>query len=260
MASEPSSKKARTTLSYTLVYWPGMPGRGEFVRLALEATATPYTDLCNGSKPDAGPVFAALKADTDPIFAPPILKVAGEGKDGAELVLYQTPNILLYLGEKLGLVGSDETDKWAVNAYALTALDLNNEAHDTHHPIANMLYYEDQKDEALKKAKDFREVRIPKFFSFFERVLKYNESTGQGKYLVGGKLTYADTTVWHVLNGVQFAFPKEVEARKTDYPLLFGTFYPAVEEQEHLKEYLASERRLPYSQGIFRHYPELDRQ
>ncbi|KAF2817007.1 glutathione S-transferase [Mytilinidion resinicola] len=258
--SEPSAKKARTTPPYTLVYWPTLPGRGEFVRLVLEATATPYTDICNGPKPDHGPVMDALNSDTNPAFAPPLLKVAGEGKDGAELVLYQTPNILLYLGEKLGLAGSEEGDKWAVNAYALTALDLNNEAHDTHHPIANILYYEDQKEEALKKAKNVREIRIPKFFSFFERVLKSNEKAGQGKHLVGEKLTYADTTLWHVLNGLQHAFPKEIEARKPDYPLLFDTFYPAVEEQEHLKRYLASERRLPYGQGIFRHYPELDRQ
>jgi glutathione S-transferase len=91
-------------------------------------------------------------------------------------------------------------------------------------------------------------------------VLKSNESAGHGKHLVGEKLTFADTTVWHVLDGLQFAFPKEVEARKADYPLLFETFFPSVKEQEHLRAYLASERRLPYSQGVFRHYAELDRQ
>lgn len=145
-------------------------------------------------------------------------------------------------------------------SHTLTALDLNNEAHDTHHPIASQLYYEDQKEEALKKAKDFREARIPKFFGYFERVLKGNEEKGQGKYLVGDKLSYADTTVWHVLNGLKFAFPKELEAREKDYPLLFGTFYPSVQKHGRLEEYLASDRRKPYSMGIFRHYPELDRQ
>jgi glutathione S-transferase len=127
MSSEPTPKKPRTTPLYTLIYWPTIPGRGEFIRLALEATATPYADICNTPKPDAGPVLAALKSETDLVFAPPLLKVAGEGKDDAELVLYQTPNILLYLGEKLGLAGADEGEKWAVNALALVALDLNNE-------------------------------------------------------------------------------------------------------------------------------------
>lgn len=91
-------------------------------------------------------------------------------------------------------------DKWHVNELALTALDLSNETHDTHHPIAGIKYYEEQKEEALKRATDFRENRIPKFFGYFERVLKGNES-GEGRYLVGGKLTYADTTLWHVLDG-----------------------------------------------------------
>jgi glutathione S-transferase len=136
---------------------------------------------------------------------------------------------------------------------------LNNEVHDTHHPIASQQYYEDQKAESLKKSKDFRETRIPKFFGFFERVLKGNEA-GQGKFLVGDKLSYADTTVWQVLNGLKFAFPKELEARAKEYPTLFATFYPSVQEQTRLKDYLASTRRMPYSQGIFRHYPELDRQ
>lgn len=195
-----------------------------------------------------------------PVFAPPALRIPGEGKNGKALLLYQTPSILTYLGDKLGLAGDDEAEKAWILSHTLTALDLNNEAHDTHHPIAVSAYYEDQKEESLKKAKDFREARIPKFLGFFERVLKGNEKDGQGKYLVGGKLSYADTTVWHVLSGLQFAFPKEMEARKKDYPLLSQTFYPSVQEQSGLKEYLASDRRKPFGMGVFRHYEELDRQ
>lgn len=123
-------------------------------------------------------------------------------------------------------------------------------------------YYEDQKDEALKKAEDVRTNRFPKFFSYFERVLAHNKANGngQGKYLVGEKLTYADTTVWQVLDGCFFAFPNEMKARKKDFPGLLQGFYENVKEENGLKEYLASERRLPYSEGVFRHYPELDRQ
>lgn len=182
----------------------------------------------------------------------------GEGKDGAPLVIYQTPAILSYLGDKLGLAGEDEAEKVTILSHTLTALDLNNEAHDTHHPIASSKYYEDQKDEALKKATDFRENRIPKFFGFFERVLKANEA-GEGKFLVGGKLSFADTTLWHVLSGLEFAFPNEINATKKDYPLLFGSFYENVVQTKGIKDYLESKRRLPFSMGIFRHYPELDR-
>ncbi len=195
-----------------------------------------------------------------PLFAPPALRVPGEGKDGKSFVLYQTPSILSYLGDKLGLAGEDECEKAWILSHTLTALDMNNEAHDTHHPVATGDYYEAQKDEALRKAKDFREARIPKFLGFFERVLKANKDKGEGKYLVGTKLSYADTTLWHVLTGLDFAFPKEMEATKENYELLYGTFFGNIKENARLKEYLGSERRKPFSNGIFRHYPELDRQ
>jgi glutathione S-transferase len=261
-----STKRTRTNPPYELLYWPSIPGRGEFVRLALEATGTSYTDTSNASKDGIQSVLGVISAESTgdadgnpPVFAPPALRVPGEGKNGKTLVLYQTPSILAYLGDKLGLAGEDEAEKQWIMSHTLVALDLNNETHDTHHPIAVSLYYEDQKDEALKKAKDFREARIPKFLGFFERVLKSNEA-GQGKFLVGSKLSYADTTLFQVLNGLQFAFPKELEARNKEFPTLFETFYPSVKKQNGLKEYLASDRRMPYSEGVFRHYPELDRQ
>lgn len=260
-----ATKKARTQPPYELIYWPSIPGRGEFVRLAFEATGTSYTDTANATKDGVQVVLGLISVentgDADgnpPAFAPPALRVPGEGKDGKSLLIYQTPSILAYLGDKLGLAGEDEAEKHWIMSHALTALDLNNETHDTHHPIASQLYYEDQKDEALKKAKDFREHRIPKFFGFFERVLKGNKA-GQGRFLVGSKLSYADTTLWQVINGLKFAFPKELEARAKEFPTLFDTFYPSVEAHSGLKEYLASDRRMAYSQGVFRHYPELDR-
>lgn len=144
--------------------------------------------------------------------------------------------------------------------HTLTALDCNNEAHDTHHPIAVSDYYEAQKEESLKKAKVFREHRIPKFLGYFERLLTGNKDQGGGRYLVWDKLSFADTTVWQVLSGLEFAFPRELEARKKDYPTLFETFHPSVQAEHGLKEYLASNRRLPFSMGVYRHYPELDRQ
>jgi glutathione S-transferase len=129
-----------------------------------------------------------------------MLKVAGAGKDSRALLINQTSNILLYLGPILDLCGDDDVDKLHVNELTLTALDLNNEAHDTHHPVAVGEYYEDQKEEALRKSIDFRKNRIPKFFGYFERVLTGNEASN-GKYLVGNKLTYADTTLWQVVDG-----------------------------------------------------------
>lgn len=266
MSQPSSSKKQRTLPTYELLYHPGIPGRGEFIRLAFEATGTAYKDIANESKEGYSTVQKICmntglesEADNPPVFSPPALRVPGGGKDGEASIISQTPNILLYLGEKLGLVPEDEAGRMYVNQLTLTALDLNNEIHDSHHPLAVMKYYEDQKDAALVKAQDLRENRFPKFLSYFQRQLQWNSKAGGGKYLVGEKLSYADLTIWQVLDGMQFAFPKELEVRKKEYEDLFK-FYDGLKEEKGLKEYLGSERRLPYSMGIFRHYPELDRQ
>jgi glutathione S-transferase len=206
--SEPEPKRQRKDEpSYVLLYHPGIPGRGEYVRLAFEAAGVAYSDPANESKSGSKEVYESCSPDSTgiegnpPPFSPPMLKVPGAGKSGKTLLISQTPNILLYLGPILGLAGEDEVDKLYVNELALTALDLSNETHDTHHPVAVSAYYEEQKEESLRKSTEFREKRVPKFFGYFERVLKGNEDLGGGKYLVGGQLTYADTTLWQVLDG-----------------------------------------------------------
>lgn len=192
--------------SYELLYHPGTPGRGEYIRLAFEITHTPYTDVSNASPSGPSTVYSILSqksTDADgnpPIFAPPALRVPGAGKAGKTLLLSQTSNILLYLGPKLGLVSEDAVERLWVNQMALTALDWSDEAHGVHHPVASGLYYEDQKEEAARKAKDVRENRVPKFLAYFEGVLGGNEGGG-GRCLVGEGVTYADTTFWQVLDG-----------------------------------------------------------
>jgi glutathione S-transferase len=260
------------TPTYELLYWPTIPGRGEFIRLIFEASGTSYVDVCNapssdGPKAGVKPLLDLINpkstGDADgnlPVLAPPAIKVPGEGKDGKDLVICQTPNVVLYLAGRVGLEPEGEVERLGARQLMFAALDLTNEAHDTHHPLAVSKAYEEQKDAALMKAGEFRNHRIPKFFGYFERVLKGNEGKGHGKYMVGDKLSFADTTVWQAVDGVSYAFPKEVEARKGEFPLLFTKFVPSVREERGLKEYLASDRRKPYSHGIFRHYPELDRQ
>lgn len=155
--SAPEAKRQRTDPQYELLYHPGIPGRGEFIRLAFQASGVPYSDPANDNPPDKsgangygiaqGVCSQESTGDKDgnpPVFSPPALRIPGAGKSGADLVIHQTPNILLYLGPKLGLVGEEEQDLYYVNQLALTALDLNNEAHDTHHPIAVMEYYESE--------------------------------------------------------------------------------------------------------------------
>lgn len=257
--SAPASKRQKTS-PYELLYWPTIPGRGEHIRLCFEETGTPYEDVCNADKAGMKELTSLISdkntgdKTNPPPLAPPILR-------HGDLTLSQTPNILLYLAPKLGLAGpeGDENAIYYINGLALTALDgLSNEAHDTHHPVAVLAYYEEQKEEAKKKSKDYVENRIPKFLGYFERVLRGEASEG-GKWMYGGQLTYADLVFWQCLDGVTFAFPKTVErARESGkYDRVFE-LYERIKGRENMKNYLTSDRRKEYSMGIYRHYPELD--
>jgi glutathione S-transferase len=254
------SSKRQKPAPYELVYWGGIPGRGENVRMAFEATGTPFKDVCveanNDQKAVLEQISTSNKGDdiNPPPLAPPILR-------HGDMLISQTPNILLYLGTRLGLAPDADDDGYGyyhVNALTLTALDgLSNEAHDTHHPISSGSYYEDQQEESVKKAADYRDVRLPKFLEYFERVLSGPASGGE--YLYGGRLTYADLVLYQCLNGVSYAFPKCIQKTKDSgkYSKVWA-LYDRVEGHEKIKAYLASERRQKYGMGIYRQYPELD--
>lgn len=260
MATRSSKRQKTEDQTFHLIYWPGIPGRGEHIRLALEQAGADYTDTAqseDGMKAVTGQTSKENTGDAlnPPPLAPPILK-------HGDYTISQTPNILLYLGPKLGLtpdIDADPVGIYHVNSLTLTALDgLSNEPHDTHHPIAVMDYYEDQKDEAKKKASDYRQNRLPKFLGFFERVLTGEASKG-GEYLYGGQLTYADLVLFQTVDGVSFAFPKCVSKLKESgkYDKVFA-LYNRVKGLDKISVYLSSDRRQKYSMGIYRHYPELD--
>ncbi|KAF8543646.1 glutathione S-transferase [Trichophaea hybrida] len=235
-----------SSAKYHLTYWPGIPGRGEYVRLALEEAGAEYDDTPGG----AGEVLELLKPDFDtganpPKFAPPVLRCG-------DLQLSQTLNILLFLGPRLGLAPEGDS-RYHVNEIAITALDLSDEAHNVHHPVGVGLYYEDQRPEAARSAQQFCKERIPKFFGYFNRVLEKN---GTG-WLVGDKLTYADLFVFHVVDGIKYSFPKAAERTLKKLEKL-QEHYERVKSRPRIKAYLESERRQKYSMGLFRHYLELD--
>ena len=241
-------------MAYELHYWPTIQGRGEFVRLALEAAGAAYLDVARG---DGGmDAMAAYLEGGDverPPFACPFLV------DGRRVVA-QTAAILLYLGPKLKLVPSGEADRLWVHQVQLTLADLVAEAHDTHHPIASGLYYEDQKAEALRRAEDFRRQRLPKFLGWCEAVLERNAGNAERDVprMVGGRLTYADLSLFQVVEGLLYAFPKATRRVLRRTPLV-AALHAGVPRHKRLAAYLASERRIPFNQqGIFRRYPELD--
>ncbi|OWV84359.1 glutathione S-transferase [Rhizobium sp. R635] len=238
-------------MAYELYYWDGIQGRGEFVRLALEEAGADYIDVAREPGRGTGAMLAIMKSESEPHipFAPPFLK------DG-DLIIPHVANILFYLGPKLGLTPENERLRYVANGLQLTVTDFVAEVHDTHHPIDTSLYYEDQKQEAKARSAAFIRERIPKFLGYFERVLRQNpEGTN---HLVGGALTYVDLSLFQVIEGLSYAFPKAIAKRRAEYPGLLA-LHGAVAKRPNIARYLASPRRLAFNEeGIFRHYPELD--
>lgn len=241
-------------MKYELYYWPHIPGRGEFVRLALEEGGADYVDVARKPEAEGGgrpPVQRMLEpaADGRTPYAPPILKAG-------KLLISQTANILLYLGPRLKLAPKDEAGKLWTHQLQLTLADLVVEAHDAHHPIAKSLYYEEQKPESLRRAENFRTLRLPKYLGYFERLLA--SSPGTGRHLAGKSVSYADLSLFQVMEGLDYAFPRAMRRLKATHPGLVA-LQGQVRQRPRIAAYLASPRRMAFNQhGLFRHYPELD--
>ncbi|UCF22963.1 MAG: glutathione S-transferase [Ralstonia sp.] len=232
----------------TLYYWPEIQGRGEFIRLALEQAGVDYVDL---AREDAAALEAVLddpKLATPP-FAPPVL-IAGD------LVIAQTANILLYIGQHYGLAPQDEAGGLWTHQLQLTVADFVVEIHDTHHPIASRLYYEEQHDEARRRTADFLANRAPKFLWYFEGVLARNPAGPT--WTVRDALTYVDLSLFQIMAGLRYAFPRHMLRLEGRLPHLVA-LHDRVAALPRIAAYLQSPRRIPFNtMGIFRHYPELD--
>jgi glutathione S-transferase len=239
---------------YELYYWPGIQGRGEFVRLALEEGAARYRDMARLPANKGGGIPAMMRllaADrvANAAFAPPFLRAG-------KLTIGQTANILRYLGGQLGLAPRSEQGRLWTHQLQLTIADLLVEVHDTHHPIGGGLYYEEQKREARRRASDFRKHRLPKYLRYFDTVIRSNRT--RGPWMVGNRISYVDLSMAQVIAGLRFAFPNACARGLRAYPRL-RALHDAVFARLRIKAYMASERRIAFNNdGIFRHYPELD--
>jgi glutathione S-transferase len=224
-------------VKYELFYWPELQGRGEFVRLALEDAGASYTDVAREPKGAARMqrLLAAQRA-----FAPPFLQAG-------KLIIPQTAAILHYLGPKLGLAPANEARRAELHAKQLTIMDWVVEVHDTHHPIASSLYYEDQLDEAKRRAQIFLAERLPKFLGHFEAGVAPR-----------ARISYVELSLFQMIEGLRYAFPQAMRKLERKHPRLVA-LHERVQKRPRLAAYLGSERRLAFNQGgIFRHYPELD--
>lgn len=235
-------------MAYELFYWPDIQGRGEFIRLTLEEAGAEYVDVARGPNGMAA-MMAVMEDAARPPFAAPFLR------DG-DLVIGQTAAILFYLGPRHGLAPAGEAERLWLHQIQLTIADVVAEAHDTHHPVGAHLYYEDQKAEAARRAQGFREQRIPAFLDWFELILSRNPAGS--RHLVGDGLTYGDLSLFQLVEGLSYAFPRATARALARAPRV-AALCRMVRERPRIAAYLASSRRIPFNEdGIFRRYPELD--
>ncbi len=245
-------------MAYELIYWPTIQGRGEFIRLALEAAGADYVDVARAQEACGGGIAALMAtlgdtAQGHPPFAPPILR---HGKQ----VIAQTAAILLYLGPRLGLVGKGAPAQLWTHQIQLTISDVLQEVHDTHHPISSSLYYEEQKIEADRRARMFCGERLIKYLAWFESVLSRNGPNARARHLhlVGAQLSYADLSLFQLVEGLHYAFPKAAQRVLRAAPMV-QRLHGEIAILPRVAAYLASDRRIAFNlDGLFRQYPELD--
>jgi glutathione S-transferase len=236
-------------MRYELYYWPSIQGRGEFVRLALEEARADYIDVARTPQRGVPALTRFLDGRSGGRlpFAAPFLKAG-------KLVIAQTANILLWLAPRHDLVPKSGAVRLWAHQLQLTIADWVVEVHDAHHPIGGAFYYEDQKPESKRRAAHFTAERLPKFFGYFERVLA-RERNG---WLLGRAFSYPDLSLFQMIAGLRYAFPRAMERLEAKYPRSIA-LHERVAARSRIAAYLASKRRVDFNQhGIFRHYPELD--
>jgi glutathione S-transferase len=232
-------------MKYELYYWPTIQGRGEYVRLALEDAGADYADVARGAR-GTDAMMKLMRQGATPPFAPPFLKAG-------KLTIGQTANILLYLGSRHGLAPKSEAGKLWVHQLQLTITDLVLEVHDTHHPLGPSMYYEDQRGPARKRTDEFWKERVPKYLGYFERLSKDN-----GGAVTGRRITYVDLSLFQIVEGLRYAFPRRMKAFERKIPRLVE-LRDRIAARPNIKTYLASDRRIAFNEdGIFRHYRALD--
>lgn len=230
-------------MRYELHCGPDGQEKAEFVRLTLEEAAADYVDVLRrpGGEPRTSRLTWLPRCSSRP-FAPPFLKAG-------QLWIGQAANILLYLGHKHGLAPAREAGRLWVHELQLTILQLTiadfaGDMHDPHPALGVSL----PTGNAGYRNRVFREQRAPQYFRHFEGILK----ASGGPYLTGRKLTYADLSLFQMVDGLSYAYPRLITWLNRKYDRVFD-LHDRIATRPRIAAYLARERRMPFSNaGMFR--------
>lgn len=80
---------------------------------------------------------------------------------------------------------------------------------------------------------------------------------GSGSFLFGEQVCFVDISIMYLVRGLKHSFPKCMNKISVMMPRLMG-LHDAVVKLDAIAAYLKSERTIPFSEGIFRYYVELD--
>ncbi|XP_035669728.1 glutathione S-transferase P-like isoform X2 [Branchiostoma floridae] len=224
---------------WVLYYWgcpPGVkpfPGRGEFVRLIFEEAGVKFREVNDFEV--LKKLFFTEKQKGFYAFAPPMIQ---RGK----FRLSQTSVICSYLGKQFGLWPESEEDQWRAQQLNITIHDFIAEGRLAFHGRNPVESYYTQKEETQPYIDRFVATRLPRWLTHLETALKANND-GQG-FVIGGKLTYVDLGLLHVLRATESQFP-QAWASNDSIPLL-KAFKARLSARPNLAAYFNSDRCVPF--------------
>jgi glutathione S-transferase len=137
---------ANTPPRFKLYYWPGFPGRGEFMRLVFAESNTPYEDVYRDLTFEAASQHCYASAGADnkkQFFAVPAI----EDQDNEDVgVISQTCVIMRYLAVQCGLYPENPNKGFQAEVIMQDAGDLLAEGCKAWHAIDYNQGYDEQKE------------------------------------------------------------------------------------------------------------------
>lgn len=227
---------------FKLFYWPGMLGRGEFMRLLFHETQTPYEEVFKDKSFEEAKQMGYGRGKKH--FAFPVI-------EHGDIVLSQTPVICRYLGKKLDhgrLYPKTEKDRLQAEVLMAGVVDVVEEGCRAWHPIDYNATYDSQKEQAKPFIEYYKKKRLPRWLDFFETTLKDNYSENGELVFVGKQISWVDLCIFHFVDGNMLECPELFNDKQNIH---LKKFHQAIRDRPNIKTWYYSDARPKNTQTIF---------